>query len=250
MEFKKKTIIWEDNTEPPKNYFWVKPDGKVYEFTLENGWAESTEIQLCPGAEPIPEPEPQPEPEPTPVPVEATWANLNSEAAWNAEYQNEDSALRKYYAWSDEANAPYKEDLWNTVENRPANGTDILTEDGTFVWDGGVPVTDENGTIYTNCERCWKGAINAPEASYPWAVVEVPVPFEGTISLSYKGGEPVYPWGEEDREFGRGFAVASIPNELGMPELKINEAGEAETTLEEGDLVVTLIPKGASSQSE
>lgn len=35
-----------------------------------------------------------------------------------------------------------------------------------------------------------------------------------------------------------------------MPELKINEAGEAETTLEEGDLVVTLIPKGASSQSE
>lgn len=81
MEFKKKTIIWEDNTEPPKNYFWVKPDGKVYEFTLKNGWAESTEIQLCPGAEPIPEPEPQPEPEPTPVPVEATWANLNSEAA-------------------------------------------------------------------------------------------------------------------------------------------------------------------------
>ena len=127
MEFKKKTIIWEDNTEPPKNYLWVKPDGKVYEFTLENGWAESTEIQLCASAEPTPEPEP------TPVETEATWVNLNSEEVWNAEYQNENSALRKYYAWSDEANAPYKEDLWNTVEDRAANGTDILTEDGTFV---------------------------------------------------------------------------------------------------------------------
>lgn len=47
MEFKKKTIIWEENTEPPKNYFWVKPDGKVYEYTLEaEDWVESEEIQL------------------------------------------------------------------------------------------------------------------------------------------------------------------------------------------------------------
>lgn len=47
MELKKKTIIWEENTEPPKNYFWVKPDGKVYEWTLEKeDWAESETIQL------------------------------------------------------------------------------------------------------------------------------------------------------------------------------------------------------------
>lgn len=32
MEFKKKTIIWEDNNEPPKNYMWVKSDGNAYEF--------------------------------------------------------------------------------------------------------------------------------------------------------------------------------------------------------------------------
>ena len=32
MEFKKKTIIWEDNNEPPKNYIWVKSDGNAYEF--------------------------------------------------------------------------------------------------------------------------------------------------------------------------------------------------------------------------
>lgn len=28
----KRTIIWEENTIPPKNYLWVKPDGKVYEY--------------------------------------------------------------------------------------------------------------------------------------------------------------------------------------------------------------------------
>ena len=33
MEFKKKTIIWEDNSEPPKDYIWVKSDGKAYEFS-------------------------------------------------------------------------------------------------------------------------------------------------------------------------------------------------------------------------
>lgn len=32
MEYKKKTIIWEDNNEPPKNYIWVKSDGNAYEF--------------------------------------------------------------------------------------------------------------------------------------------------------------------------------------------------------------------------
>lgn len=32
MEFKKKTIIWEDNNEPPKNYIWVKSDRNAYEF--------------------------------------------------------------------------------------------------------------------------------------------------------------------------------------------------------------------------
>lgn len=32
MELKKKTIIWEDDNEPPKNYIWVKSDGNAYEF--------------------------------------------------------------------------------------------------------------------------------------------------------------------------------------------------------------------------
>ena len=29
---KKKTLIWEDNNEPPKNYIWIKSDGKAYEY--------------------------------------------------------------------------------------------------------------------------------------------------------------------------------------------------------------------------
>ena len=42
MEFKRKTIIWEDNNEPPKNYIWVKSDGIAYEFNyVTNKWEES-----------------------------------------------------------------------------------------------------------------------------------------------------------------------------------------------------------------
>ena len=42
MELKKKTMIWEDNTEPPKNYIWIKSDGKAYEFDYnDRKWKES-----------------------------------------------------------------------------------------------------------------------------------------------------------------------------------------------------------------
>lgn len=45
MEFKKKTIIWEDNTEPPKNYIWAKKDSKFYEYDYNvRDWVESTSI--------------------------------------------------------------------------------------------------------------------------------------------------------------------------------------------------------------
>lgn len=46
MEFKKKTIIWEDNNEPPKDYIWVKSDGKAYEFDYTDRiWKESKLIK-------------------------------------------------------------------------------------------------------------------------------------------------------------------------------------------------------------
>ena len=45
MEFKKKTIIWEDNNEPPKDYIWVKKDGKFYEYSyVTRNWVESKSI--------------------------------------------------------------------------------------------------------------------------------------------------------------------------------------------------------------
>ena len=47
---------------------------------------------------------------------------IHDSASWQQSYQN--GGLKKYYEWSDAVNAPYKEDLWNTVANRAANITD------------------------------------------------------------------------------------------------------------------------------
>lgn len=45
MELKKKTIIWEDNNEPPKDYIWVKSDNKAYEYSIyENKWVETKSL--------------------------------------------------------------------------------------------------------------------------------------------------------------------------------------------------------------
>ena len=45
MEYKKKTIIWEDNNEPPKDYIWAKKDGKFYEYNYTvRDWVESSLI--------------------------------------------------------------------------------------------------------------------------------------------------------------------------------------------------------------
>ncbi len=49
MEFKKKTIIWEDNNEPPTDYIWVKSDNKAYEFDhADRQWKESKTILIAP----------------------------------------------------------------------------------------------------------------------------------------------------------------------------------------------------------
>ena len=52
MKHQKKTIIWEENTEPPKNYYWVKEDNIVYEFRPKEGkWVESEELTYTPKEE-------------------------------------------------------------------------------------------------------------------------------------------------------------------------------------------------------
>lgn len=51
MEYKKKTLIWEDNSEPPKDYIWIKSDGKAYEFDYTTRtWVESKTIKSASGS--------------------------------------------------------------------------------------------------------------------------------------------------------------------------------------------------------
>ena len=163
------------------------------------------------------------------VETDGTWEYINNEASWNESYQN--GLLKTYYAHYDAA-SPYKEDLWNTVENRAANWNDI-EKDG-----NGVPIEYEDGYHYINCVRCWQGAINAPGAKYPWAAVALPVPFEGYIKFTYDNGTPVYPWGDSIRTFTKGFGIASIPEELGNEFLL---DGNGNTTFDPLKLVVKLL---------
>lgn len=126
---------------------------------------------------------------------------VHDEASWNDSYEN--GGLKLYYE------AYPEEDLWNTVENRPANINDRAA-DGT----------------YPNCIHCWKGAINAPGAKYPWIVVYFDQPENAKLIFEYEGKEPVMPWG--DRIFGNGegqkvWGCASIPVELGEEFLLDNE---------------------------
>ena len=62
MEFKKRTIIWEENTEPPKNYIWVRPDGKIYEYNyIAQDWIESESVKVAEKEEPVTPDEPSEE---------------------------------------------------------------------------------------------------------------------------------------------------------------------------------------------
>ena len=172
------------------------------------------------------------------------WEYIYDETTWNEAYAN--PTLQAYYAWSDQANAPYKEDLWNSASGRAANINDAHKTNDEYD-------LDENGNyIYDNCERNWSGAVSAPWAKYPWAVVSIPKPFTWTISFSYNGWEPVYPWGEAVRSFTRGFGIASIPEEFKNNSFLIpenagiangeweGEVGEA-STFDPTELVITLI---------
>lgn len=68
-----------------------------------------------------------------------------NEETWNNSYQN--GGLKLYYqAYPDE-------DRWNEQAQRPARATDKV--------DGQWP---------DYCVQCWKGAINAPGAKFPWIV--------------------------------------------------------------------------------
>ena len=118
-----------------------------------------------------------------------------NESSWNESYQN--GGLKLYYEWEDEATKPYKEDLWNTVEQRAANINDARKDPNT-----GEFILDENGSyIYDNCIRCWEGAVNAPGAAYPWIIPHFDTDVNAKIIFKYKN-QIIQPWGE--RIFGNG----------------------------------------------
>ena len=87
MKHQKKTIIWEENTEPPKNYYWVKEDNVVYEFDLKQGkWVESEELTYTPKEEGGPDKPVDPiDPEEPFVPVEYSFTSY-ADAEGTTEY--------------------------------------------------------------------------------------------------------------------------------------------------------------------
>lgn len=162
---------------------------------------------------------------------------IHDEASWNASYTN--GGLKLYYQWADEATKPYKEDLWNTVENRAANINDVKVDPET-----GEKMVDENGSyIYENCIRCWMGALNAPGAKYPWIVPYFTTDVNSKIIFSYEGKDNVRPWG--DKIFGKGndhkeWGCASIPEELGE-EFILDEHGETTFDLNKFKMILEYV---------
>ena len=149
---------------------------------------------------------------------------IHDEASWNESYLN--GGLKKYYEWSDRVNAPYKEDLWNIIEERAANINDARKDPDT-----GEYILDNNGNyIYDNCERCWLGAVKAPGAKYPWIVPYFEDDVNAKLIFRYEGKEDVMPWG--DKLFGIGkkedgsdrlFGAASVASEFGDNNFLISE---------------------------
>lgn len=142
------------------------------------------------------------------------WDYIWNEDTWNAAYSKENSSLKAYLDLYPD------EDRWNFNANRPAQARDKV--------DGQWP---------DYCPQCWKGAVGAPGAAYPWCVVNI-TPFAGTIKLNYNEGGDVYPWGESVRLFKRNFAIASIPTELGE-EYKLDSEGH--TTFVPENLEVKIV---------
>ena len=145
---------------------------------------------------------------------------VHDEASWNASYEN--GGLKKYYIWSDAANAPYKEDLIytdpETGDTRAATLNDAKKDPET-----GEYLLDNNGNyIYENCGRSWAGAFTAPGAKYPWIVLNFDTDVNSTVKFQYEGKSDVTPWGGAVFGIGRKpngadrlFGCASIPVELG-----------------------------------
>lgn len=166
---------------------------------------------------------------------------IKDEESWNKSFAN--GSLKRYYEWSDRVNKPYKEDLWNTVEERAANINDARKDPET-----GDYVLDENGSyIYDNCERCWLGAVNAPGAKYPWIGISFDEDVHSAIKFKYNypdgSVKEALPWG--NKTFGAGsWGVASVAaefedNDFLIPE---NRKDGGQSTFDTNRFELMLIP--------
>ena len=150
------------------------------------------------------------------------WYYIHDEASWNTAYNAVNSPLKKYL------DSNRTEDRWSNTYNRACNSTD---------WDN-----QTNPTKFVDDAQCvpsWLWAINNPGAKYPWAALELPDTFNGTITFQYDWGEIKYPWGKHITRTNW-YWIASIPEEIDMNFI-LNTNGE--TTFNPDNLVVKIIPE-------
>lgn len=150
------------------------------------------------------------------------WYYIHDEASWNTAYNALNSPLKKYL------DSNRTEDRWSNTYNRACNSTD---------WDN-----QTNPTKFVDDAQCvpsWLWAINNPGAKYPWAALELPDTFNGTITFQYDWGEIKYPWGKHITRTNW-YWIASIPEEIDMNFI-LNTNGE--TTFNPDNLVVKIIPE-------
>ena len=139
--------------------------------------------------------------------IDATFDNIYSQSTWDASYAN--GALKIYYEYNDNVNN--FEDYYNL-------------ETSTRAHDYTPKPTTRQGWLDLGFEHCWTGAILAPGAQYPWTVVVledlmVNGLFHGSISMSHKGGDEIFPWGGSKTTYfdrDKPYGVASIPQEFNL----------------------------------
>ena len=143
-----------------------------------------------------------------------------TEAAYDQSREN--GVLAAYYAWADKL-SPYREDLWNTVANRAANWNDIVKDSQNQP----IPGPD-GGYTYTNCVRCWMGAVNAPEAKWPWLC------FDFSNNSLYPGGQVVVTYDGQEKtvytntsDKAKAWLVESIVTITGNTDFQIPTTGGA-----------------------